>query len=173
MQFLKILAFFSISIACLSLQESKPFFSDYTQVLHFRYPVSEEELSANYYTRNPNSPTYPKALFRELPDELDSKLAETLFHDGFIRAELKKRDFQLVDSIFSSHNVNQYFITECLPVYRDILIFRKKKVVRGIVQLCFTCSKVHIIGANGITLDFGQHGEFSRLKELLYGVDQK
>jgi len=148
-------------------QPEQPFFADYTQVIHFRYPASYNDLMLNYYQKNGVKTNYPSILFDQMPDTLDPNLPETLFHLGFVRNELKKKDFDTVDSLFSYRKADISIQSECLPIYRDILIFRKKKVVKGIVQLCFGCNQFNMVGAKGKTNDFGQNGEFKRLQEIL------
>ncbi len=55
----------------------------------------------------------------------------------------------------------------CLPVFRDILIFKKRHKVIGIVKICFGCEKAVIVGSQANTIGFGQDGDFQKLKKLL------
>lgn len=61
-----------------------------------------------------------------------------------------------------------YIVTNCNPVYSGVLIFRKKKEVIGISELCFSCEQAWFNGADCATYAFGRHGAFGKLKSILY-----
>ncbi|WP_157454332.1 hypothetical protein [Crocinitomix catalasitica] len=164
-----------ICLICFSVQmnqthpeEGYPFFEDYTQVLHFKYNITKEESHDFWSSKNQEDKGYPDCLFETLPDILDSKLAKKLFDSGFIRNEIRKKSFSKLTEIFQYRSTDLTRVAECLPTFRDILIFRKKKEVKGIVQICFTCSQYQIIGSEIDTRLFGQQSEFEHLKSLLY-----
>jgi hypothetical protein len=148
--------------------EREPFFNNYKQVLHFKYVISAAEANSNLYSKGENKKEFPNCLTDRLPQKLDANLAEKLFHEGFIRIKIKKKKFQKLDQIFSYQNMEIAAVAECLPIYRDILIFRNKKEVKGIVQICFDCSQFVFIGSNIETFGFGQGREPAELKTLLY-----
>jgi hypothetical protein len=169
------LLFAAICLIGLSFQQVKlettdgtPFFNDYKQVLHFKYIISKTDANNYLYSKGEKKKEYPDCLTDRLPQKLDANLAEKLFHEGFIRNKIKKKEFQNLDQIFSYRNTDQAPVAECLPIYRDILIFRNKKEVKGIVQICFDCSQFMFIGSNVETFGFGQEGEPAQLKALLY-----
>ncbi|NOQ71756.1 MAG: hypothetical protein GQ574_07140 [Crocinitomix sp.] len=164
-----------ICLICFSLQknqsepeEGQVFFTDYTQVLHFKFKISKEEVSRFWSQKGRNDEGYPNCLFDRLPEKLDPKLAEKLFDLGFVRNRIKKKQFGKLNEIFSYRSTDIITTAECTPTYRDILIFRKKKDVMGIVQICFTCAQYNIIGAKVDSRFFGQFGEFEQLNNLLY-----
>jgi hypothetical protein len=137
--------------------------SEYTEVLHFQNgylpdgtPSHDNEMGEQ-----------PKWVEDELPYELNPDLASELFHLGYTRSEVRKRDFAGLDSLFSCEDVDTKVVTDCLPIYRDILIFRKGKTVIKIVQLCFECSQAHFVGPWKGVSAFGQRGEYKKLKALL------
>ena len=162
------LIFLSFKYENIETQEGEPFFSDYNQVLHFKYIISKEEADKYLFDREENDKDYPNCLFNKLPQKLDASLAENLFDLGFIRNEIKKNKFQKLDEIFSYRFTADRIFAECQPVYRDILIFRNKKTVKGIVQICFACSQFVFIGTNVETSSFGQQNQPSELEALLY-----
>ena len=57
--------------------------------------------------------------------------------------------------------------TACIPVFRDILIFKKNNKSIGIAKICFECEKSHIVGTNKNIENFGQCGDFSKLMNIL------
>lgn len=156
-----LLAFISLSISCNTATKTD---SEYTEVLHFQY----DNASGDYYEEeDPNANHNEKWLYRELPNDLNPDLASELFHLGYKRSEVRKRDFAQLDAIFVCAPVDNRIVTSCIPIYRDILIFRKRKEVIKIVQLCFECQQSHFIGPWKDISSFGQRGEFKKLKALL------
>ena len=146
--------------------EGSVYFSNYNQVLHFRYDLTKEQEDDLIFGKI-DFEEYPTCLFNRLPNKLDSNLAENLFHWGYVRNSIKKKHFPTLDSIFCYHKVEESFSLECMPIYRDILIFRNKKEVKGIAQICFSCMHFFIIGANTKTYGFGMNDEFEKLKIFL------
>lgn len=57
--------------------------------------------------------------------------------------------------------------TACEPIFRDIFIFRKKNKLIGIAKICFECKKCYILGTNANTNEFGQSGDYNKLKNLV------
>lgn len=55
----------------------------------------------------------------------------------------------------------------CMPVYRDIYVFKKNGKISGIAKLCYDCEMSHFIGTNANTGNFGADGEFGKLNELV------
>lgn len=156
-----LLAFISLSISCNTATKTD---SEYTEVLHFQY----ENESGDYYEEADADASHnEKWLYRDLPNELNPDLASELFHLGYKRSEVRKRDFAQLDAIFVCAPVNNHTMTDCIPIYRDILIFRKRKEVVKIVQLCFECQQSHFIGPWKDISSFGQRGEFKKLKAFL------
>jgi hypothetical protein len=55
----------------------------------------------------------------------------------------------------------------CMPIYRDIYVFKKQGKVIGIAKLCYSCGQSQFIGTSAETSGFGMDGEFEKLKELV------
>lgn len=136
--------------------------NNYDQVLHFSYSIESEEVD---FDNLGNS----KWLTTALPDKLNRKLAEELFDLGYKRKEISKKRFVELNQVFSCKPVDVIVSSECLPIYRDILIFRDKrsKEVKYIVQVCFECSQANFVGVSENTGCFGQNGEFAELKKII------
>lgn len=156
-----IFTFVSLSLSCNTTTKTD---YGYTEVLHFQF----ENASGVYYEEaDPNANHNEKWLYRELPNELNPDLASELFHLGYKRYEVRKRDFAELNAIFTCKPIENYSVTSCIPTYRDVLIFRKRKEVVKIVQLCFDCNQSHFIGPWANVKAFGQRGEFKKMKALL------
>ena len=139
---------------------------EYTEVLHFTYAYLPDG-TPSYDIEYNEIGSQPIWLLDDLPNELNPNLASELFHIGYKRSEVRKRDFAELDAIFSCEPIDKKVMTDCFPIYRDLLIFRNAKRVIKIVQLCFDCNKAHFVGPWENVGAFGQRGEYEKLKALL------
>ena len=58
-------------------------------------------------------------------------------------------------------------VTECLPIYRDLIVFRKNKKIVGFAKICLECHKILMRGTTLSYDNFGQSGEYHQLKRIL------
>lgn len=58
-------------------------------------------------------------------------------------------------------------VAACIPVFRDILIFRKNKKNSGMMKICFGCHQYRILGTNAKTENFGTDNDYSQLWKIL------
>lgn len=77
--------------------------------------------------------------------------------------------FEAIDSIFTEKWIGdgEGEGTNCVEVFRNILIFRKNGKIIGIAKICFSCMKESITGTNAYTVNFGQVGDYYKLKNIL------
>ena len=67
------------------------------------------------------------------------------------KINIKKEDYSILKNIFcGTKKVNETYNYECLPVYRDVLIFRKKTKIIGFIKICFSCSHYNLIVNNSV-----------------------
>ncbi len=98
----------------------------------------------------------------------DTPVVLNLEKIGFVKKNINRLKFENINTIFCERKHKEVFGTLCIPAYRDILIFRRKGQIVGIAKICFECSQHVITGANGKTEEFGQSGDYQRLRKLLY-----
>jgi hypothetical protein len=87
---------------------------------------------------------------------------------GFKSRIVDASKFEEINSLFCKKEHKEILATSCIPFYRDILIFRRKGKIVGTAKIFFECWYHVIAGANVNTDDFGQSGDYARLKKLLY-----
>ena len=73
-----------------------------------------------------------------------------------------------IDEIFTEKKHAEYYEFACIPIFRDVLIFKNKSKVVGIAKICFTCNNSVIVGTNANTEEFGMSGDYEKLSEILY-----
>lgn len=79
---------------------------------------------------------------RRLPNAAVTKISE-IYYDGY-----------------------NFTKTRCVPVYRDILVFKKNDSVVGLSKICFDCDIQHTIDKYGNRKEF-DNADFAVLKQIL------
>lgn len=104
-------------------------------------------------------------------DSINTDLINELPSMGFVIQELPVTTFAKLNEIFCERGCIAGVKLDCLPDYRDILIFKRHGKISGIAQICFSCGQFIISGTDKFTECFGQNGEFDILRKLLRGQD--
>jgi hypothetical protein len=85
---------------------------------------------------------------------------------GFSKKNLSRDRFKYISNIFCQNR--QVIHTKfCLPVYRDILIFKKENEITGFAKICFTCNQSYIVKIDEGFINYDFTINFQRLSELL------
>lgn len=86
---------------------------------------------------------------------------------GYKKTFIDKSKFGSIDNIFVEKTTTDNIATACIYIYRDILIFKKNSKVIGTAKVCFGCMANQIKGTTANTENFGQDGDYEKLKKLL------
>jgi len=86
---------------------------------------------------------------------------------GYNKKEIPKKKFTEIDKIFTEKTINENSSYTCIPIYRDILVFKNIGKVIGIAKICFSCRQHRIIGTDLNNDNFGQNGDYEKLEALL------
>jgi hypothetical protein len=103
----------------------------------------------------------PKSLFDTL---FISKLEEI----NYKKKSIDPSKFAEINQIFTEKSAKDQLTTSCDPMYRNILIFRKKHSLVGIAKICFACMYHQIVGTSANTQNFGQDGDYEKLRAILF-----
>jgi hypothetical protein len=87
---------------------------------------------------------------------------------GFTKTEVPSAQFEEIAEVFCERKHKAPAYSACVPIYRDILVFRKNNKLSGMAKICFECSISSIAGTNRNTEEFGQSGDYKKLYDLLY-----
>lgn len=101
-------------------------------------------------------------------DNQDLNFIDKLEEIGYTKKTVDKSEFEAIDNIFSEKKVKEGITTACIPIFRDILLFKMQNKVIGTAKICFECMQHHITGTIANTNDFGQDGDYERLLRILY-----
>lgn len=148
----------------------KPYF-EFDAIEHYSIKISVEEemrlmerdsLSLHELQLN-------DVLFQRKPARLvDSSLLLNIEQIGFVKRIINASLFEAINTIFCEREHKESLATSCIPVYRDVLIFKKQGKIICTAKICFECWYHVIAGTSVNTDEFGQSGDYEKLKEILY-----
>ncbi|MDN5479000.1 MAG: hypothetical protein L0G39_18910 [Chryseobacterium sp.] len=98
----------------------------------------------------------------------DTDFIKSLEKIGFKKTVIISHKFKKINEIFVEKTVSENIEYACAPVYRDILIFKKKEKIIGMAKMCFDCHQKQITGTKANTENFGQDGDYEKLQQILY-----
>lgn|GEM_PF-1015956 len=162
-----------VAFAChnpVSEQRNNGSYFDFDKVEYYHFAKTDKELFSplDNLARSKDFHTLEAILiFDTLTKVSDTAILNEMPSLGFQFRELPDTLHKKINSIFTERSHKELFEAACEAVYRDILIFKKSNRIIGIAKICFSCGQHHIIGTNKNTQFFGQHGEFTKLKNLL------
>jgi hypothetical protein len=155
--------------------ECQPYFQ-FDRLMHYRISISDD--SVGILQGQINRDEKVEKLFGVLSDRVfDEKYSMTSLSDtiklmdleelGFIGKETPNDKISAIDKLFCDRDYDESDHNMCLPVYRDIIFFKRKHRTVGFARICFDCNMSNIVGSNRETSTFGQGGEYESLSLLL------
>lgn len=147
------------------------YFEDFDQVDHYSIEIDSGEL---FDTIDEPNLTEDQQLRQDIIiNDTPSSLSDTLFINelekiGFEKNKITGKKIQSIRDIFREKSHSESLGMSCVAVYRDILIFRKNGKIVGIAKVCFSCLQHQIHGTSANTFEFGQSGDYEKLKSILY-----
>jgi hypothetical protein len=89
---------------------------------------------------------------------------------GYTKSKVDPAKYKDLHEIFREKKHRSVTESLCIPEYNDILIFRNKNKLVGLAKICFGCMMHHILGTPKNTREFGQGGDYEKLKKLLHST---
>ena len=139
-------------------------FFDFDKVEHFSNDISEydaENLSMK------DNPSRKELILSQLLTEDDMEYTDELEKYNFKKNVINSSKLDSINKIFSENPCETSYVAACIPVYRDIFIFKKNDKIVGKAKVCFGCRLYSIEGTKLNTENFGQCGDFERLGKLI------
>lgn len=156
----------------IKLQTFKPakYFFDYDHVDYYYADYGPEKLSESYDKRE-NS-LLDSIQFKVITGSTPENIQDTFFIGkleklGYKKTVLDAGKVTELRKYFVEKKVKKISRDACKPVFRDILIFKKRDNITGIAKICFDCNQQRIRGTQLNTDNFGGDGDFESLQKLL------
>ena len=158
-----------------SNSDCQPYFQ-FDQLIHYKSSISDD--SVGILQGREKRDEKEERLFQVLTDRVfDEKYSMTSLADtiklmnledlGFLRKEISKDKILKIDQLFCERAYDEVDHNMCLPVYRDIIFFKKEGRIVGFARICFDCGMSNIVGSEQDTYAFGQAGDYETLSHLL------
>ena len=164
-----LIVFLILTISC-NKKEDDLYFYNFDEVDYYHKNISDNDLFAEYdKIKLPNyDNTYLKILQNEYPKDVNnSSFTNDLLKFGYTKKIIVKSKLNEINKIFSKKTCNELSATGCIPIYRDIFVFKDKGKTIGIAKICFQCRLDYIIGSKQNWDYFGECGDYEKLQQLL------
>jgi hypothetical protein len=143
----------------------------FNEVIHYYLDVDDEKVSELWDGKldAPNDRQLAALVADGLPNGiLDSLSLVGAEKIGFTKVDLSDNQIQSVANLFcvaSSQKPNAIKTRNCIPIWRDILVFKSESTIVGIAKVCFTCNQLAVTGKDGqIGYDLlGRYGKLARV----------
>lgn len=154
----------------INTKSGKPFF-DFDAVDYYLNNI-DENIATNLSNLQNNS-KFDKFKYDLIVGETskniknDDEFISNLIKTGFKKTEIESKDFQSIAQLFSESPERDGLYFACIPIFRDILVFKKNEKIIGVAKICFGCNQNQIIGAKANTDNFGQGKDYEILSLIL------
>lgn len=150
-------------------QYGKIFF-DYDHIDYYHINVEEDKIIELDDSQNKSKADQYKytILTKNIPKDItDLDFLNSLTKIGYSKKEIQKSKFDQINKIFVEKNTTDGYNMACVPIFRDILIFKKRNKVIGVAKICFTCHQYHIIGTDADIKNFGMGDDYEKLGSII------
>ena len=166
MKFIKIILVIIFILICFSYF-NKSFF-DFDEIEYYHKNIAEEDLIKFLRAEEKLKTTqFSDIVINDYPKTVNENFYKLLAKNGFTKLPLNSDKYQEINDIFSKSICLTGVANACVPIYRDILIFKKNKKTVGIAKVCFACQQHHIVGSRENTNNFGNCGDYEELESIL------
>ncbi|KUJ52596.1 hypothetical protein [Chryseobacterium sp. JAH] len=109
-----------------------------------------------------------EVIVNETPDNLqDQDFLIYMDEIGYSKKKIDSAKFEALNKIFIEKPYEDGTARACIPVYRDILIFKNNDEITGMMKICFNCHQYRILGTKANTDNFGSDGDYLQLWNIL------
>ncbi|MFP3592845.1 hypothetical protein [Chryseobacterium sp. SIMBA_038] len=148
-------------------------FFDYDQIDYYSINLGEGKIKELY--ENQDKSKVDKYKYTVTIDETPETITDLDFLNymemiGYVKKKIDKSKFPQINKIFVEKTASDGYAAACIPVFRDILIFKKQEKVIGIAKICFSCHQYRIIGTHANKENFGTNNDYEKLEFILNSI---
>lgn len=143
---------------------------EFDEISHYRNEMPKSDIGNFLNNRSKSKIDSIKydILFGDIPISLnDSTFTLKLKSLNAKENKIQRKYYKAIERIFSFKKHEETYGYGCIYVYRDILVFKKRKKITGVAKICFECLGSKIIGSKMNTSEFGMSGDYKRLEYIL------
>lgn len=151
------------------IKYGKKFF-DYNEIDYYQIETKEDEITE--LDQNQGKSKIDKLKYDlvigETPESInDLDFLNYMDKVGYLKKKINPSNFENINKIFVEKPEEEMVVAACVPVFRDILVFKKNGKITGIAKICFSCHQYRMIGTNANTENFGSNNDYSQLGNIL------
>ncbi|CEJ71509.1 hypothetical protein BN1195_03858 [Chryseobacterium oranimense G311] len=151
------------------IKYGKKFF-DYNEIDYYQIETKEDEITK--LDQNQGKSKIDKLKYDlvigETPESInDLDFLNYMDKVGYLMKKINPSNFENINKIFVEKPEEEMVVAACVPVFRDILVFKKNGKITGIAKICFSCHQYRMIGTNANTENFGSNNDYSQLGNIL------
>ncbi|WP_116789060.1 hypothetical protein [Flavobacterium psychrotrophum] len=152
------------------LDKTTPFFT-FDQVTYYHNDFTSGEF-ADIIDKEDSISKSEKNLLEtittNLPENLNDIIIINIKNNYPVKIEMPEKDIQFLKDIFQEKYKDRDWSSACVPMYRDVLVFKTRGKITGIAKICFGCWEFSFSGTKAKTGGFGLKNELNNLHKLLY-----
>ncbi|WP_449401287.1 hypothetical protein [Chryseobacterium wanjuense] len=154
------------------MKYGKKFF-EYDQIDYYQIDFHEDQITE--LDNNQKNSKAGKLKYELIVDETPKDINDLEFLNymskiGYLKKKIDKLKFKEIDKIFVEKTASNSYTAACIPVFRDILVFKKHGKVIGVVKICFACHQYRVVGTNANTDNFGSDKDYDQLGKILLSI---
>lgn len=153
------------------ITQNKPFF-DFDEVIHYEFPIPTKEYEDLILveTLSEKGKFLSILLGDPCPETHEEKIRfkEAIESVDKVENNINPKYYnKLRNQIFSEKKCDDTWAYACVPIYRDIFIFKKNKKETGMAKICFECQLFSISNKDADTECFNMNGELDGLRKII------
>jgi hypothetical protein len=168
----KILFLLLVSVLCFSgKKKERPFFPFFDEAVLYHSDLDFEEImlmrSKAPAEQSPDDAIYIFLFSRDYPMKLKDKDFVPVLEKRYSKLLLNAAKTEELRKLFVKTGKERTTEKACIPVYRDILLLKKKGKLVALAKICFQCEQYFFLGDKAGSESFGADGEFEKLAFIL------
>ena len=171
----KIFAFIFITsafISCNKTKKSEPLtLFTFDKVEHYSTGIKDSIITSinkkKFHNLNEIEESYLKFIHENIPTNIkDTSFVSTIEKLKFKKKIVPDSEIKILKEIFSEAFCNEMAESACIPMYRDIYVFKKNNQITGIAKVCFECKIIYFISDDYSWQRFGECENLEKLQKI-------
>jgi len=145
-------------------------FFEFDEVDYYKSDIDEGEYGDQYDSAQNSKIDKLKfdIVFGDVPESInDTTFIKSMKKIGYEKKKIDSKDLAEFNKIFAEKTAIEGVTAACIPVFRDVLVFKNKGKVSGVAKICFSCHQYEIVGNLGSIESFGSDNDYESLGVLL------
>jgi hypothetical protein len=138
----------------------------FDDVDHYRSTITDDKFSSLIRKENKSEHErkFESLLTGNYLDDTDEMFVANLNKFYTRTSKINDDEISAIEEIY--YDGFNFMKSKCIPIYRDILIFKQNDTIVGISKICFDCDMNYTVDKNGIKKEF-DNADYKSLSDIL------